>query len=173
MFKTLQEDPTLAQRQSKESQKNRNTSQNCPAIIERCAWFQKAAVGIPHNGRAFINRNTKCITLRGRIIFNHFPQRWQPYPQQVRLSSIREGDAHSKRWKSLCYFAMIGSRRLVFSRQYSQLVDTSIRIFNVRNRTIIVSLPCGCRPDSKIVQILQQKWNCWETGPRPWCCRTG
>ena len=42
------------------------------------------------------------------------------------------GYAHSKRWKSWCYFAMIGSRRLVFSRQYSQLLDTSIRIFNVK-----------------------------------------
>ena len=42
MFKTPEEGPTLAQRQSKESEKNRNTSQNCPAIIERSAWFQKA-----------------------------------------------------------------------------------------------------------------------------------
>ena len=85
MFKTLQEGPTLAQRQSLDSPKNRNTSQKCPEIIEQCARFQKAVVGC-----AFIISTTKCIIPRGRVIFNLFPQRWQPYPQQVRLFSIRE-----------------------------------------------------------------------------------
>ena len=52
------------------------------------------------------------------------------------------------------------------------MIDRSIKGVNLRNRTIAVSLHCGCFGDSKIMQISQQKWTCRETALRRYNFRT-